>query len=250
MSLPFSVLRSELLLVLVISLLAGCISRKAPTVGPQATAYGEAILVSSGDRQIGAAGSGLRSPLVLLVKDSGGKGLAGAAASMEAAPGVRFTPASGLTDSKGQFKTKVTLGRLAGRYRLTAVTRDRRGRRIEVASEQIALDYQQLVGRQLNQQYCERCHNPESTPERASNYENLVTKPRPFTDGDALNRLTDADLNAMISRGGRALGRSPEMPPWGYTLSKSDIQAVIAYIRAVSDPPQPTPAQGSQAARR
>jgi mono/diheme cytochrome c family protein len=26
------------------------------------------------------------------------------------------------------------------------------------------------------------------------------------------------------------------MPPFGYTLSKNDIQALIAYIRAVSDP--------------
>jgi hypothetical protein len=27
------------------------------------------------------------------------------------------------------------------------------------------------------------------------------------------------------------------MPPSGYTVSKSDIQALLAYIRAVSDPP-------------
>jgi hypothetical protein len=27
------------------------------------------------------------------------------------------------------------------------------------------------------------------------------------------------------------------MPPYGYTLSKTDMQALIAYIRMVSDPP-------------
>jgi mono/diheme cytochrome c family protein len=27
------------------------------------------------------------------------------------------------------------------------------------------------------------------------------------------------------------------MPAWGNTLSKSDIEALISYIRAVSDPP-------------
>ncbi len=27
------------------------------------------------------------------------------------------------------------------------------------------------------------------------------------------------------------------MPAWGNTLSKSDIQALISYIRAISDPP-------------
>jgi mono/diheme cytochrome c family protein len=42
---------------------------------------------------------------------------------------------------------------------------------------------------------------------------------------------------AIISHGGPALNESPEMPPFGYTLSKSDIQAVISYIRAVADPP-------------
>jgi mono/diheme cytochrome c family protein len=29
------------------------------------------------------------------------------------------------------------------------------------------------------------------------------------------------------------------MPAWGNTLSKSDIEALISYIRAVSDPPSP-----------
>ena len=27
------------------------------------------------------------------------------------------------------------------------------------------------------------------------------------------------------------------MPPYGYTLSKSEIDALIAYIRLISDPP-------------
>jgi len=33
------------------------------------------------------------------------------------------------------------------------------------------------------------------------------------------------------------LNKSAEMPPWGYTLSKSDIAALVSYIRAVADPP-------------
>jgi mono/diheme cytochrome c family protein len=85
--------------------------------------------------------------------------------------------------------------------------------------------------------YCARCHNPESTPERVSNFDNLDTKPHAFTEGDALNAMSDADLTAMIAHGGPALNKSPEMPPYGYTLSKTDIQALVAYIRAVADPP-------------
>ena len=70
-----------------------------------------------------------------------------------------------------------------------------------------------------------------------SNYDNLEVKPHAFTEGDTLNKMSDADLTAIISHGGPALSKSPWMPPYGYTLSKSDIQALIAYIRMVSDPP-------------
>jgi len=61
-------------------------------------------------------------------------------------------------------------------------------------------------------------------------------KPHPFSEGDTLNKLSDAELIAIITNGGPALQKSALMPAWGNTLSKSDIQALIAYIRAVSDP--------------
>ena len=98
-----------------------------------------------------------------------------------------------------------------------------------------------MLGSQLNDQYCARCHNQESSPERVSNYDNLETKPHPFTEGDTLNKMSDADLVAIISHGGPALNKSPLMAPYGYTLSKSEIQALIAYIRMVSDPPYGAP---------
>jgi mono/diheme cytochrome c family protein len=106
-----------------------------------------------------------------------------------------------------------------------------------LALDEIALGYQQTLGAQLNAQYCIRCHDPESTPLRVSNMDNLSAKPHAFTDGDTLNKISDADLLAIISHGGPALNKSAEMPPWGYTLSKSNIAALAAYIRAVADPP-------------
>ena len=109
--------------------------------------------------------------------------------------------------------------------------------RVEVKLEEIALGYQQTLGRSLNDQYCDRCHNPESTVERVSNFDNLDVKPHPFTEGDTLNKMSDADLTAIITYGGAALNKSALMPGWGNTLSKSDLQALISYIRAVSDPP-------------
>ena len=113
----------------------------------------------------------------------------------------------------------------------------RSGKNLELPLDEIALGYQQTVGAQFNAQYCIRCHDPESTPLRVSNMDNLSVKPHPFTEGDTLNKISDADLIAIISHGGPALNKSAEMPPWGYTLSKSDIAALVSYIRAVADPP-------------
>jgi mono/diheme cytochrome c family protein len=159
---------------------------------------------------------------------------------LHAPSGVVLDPAAGLTDSSGQFTSKVTLGGVAGRYQLTATTRDKDGKSYEVKLDEIALGYQQVLGRQLNRQYCARCHDPESTPERVSNMDNLATKPHAFSDGETLNKISDADLTAIISHGGAALNKSAEMPPYGYTVSKTGIQALLSYIRAVADLPYPT----------
>jgi mono/diheme cytochrome c family protein len=179
----------------------------------------------------------LPQPLVVQVNDEQGTAVPGALVEFAAAPGVRFDPANGLSDSSGQLTTNVTLSGMAGRYQLTASTIDKSRKGVQLTIEEIALGYQQSLGRQLNDQNCERCHNPESTVERVSNFDNLEIKPHPFTDGDTLNKISDADLTAIISHGGPALNKSALMPAWGNTLSKSDIQALITYIRAISDPP-------------
>ncbi|HEX6505336.1 MAG TPA: c-type cytochrome [Terriglobales bacterium] len=228
--------------ILSIGLLSLCLSSSscshkstAPALKP--TAFGSALVESSGGKQIAAVGSTLPQPVVVQVNDEQGNGVAGALVQLNGATGVHFDPAAGLTDSSGQFTSNVSLGGMAGRYQITATTMNKQQKRIDLKVEEIALGYQQVLGRQLNDQYCDRCHNPESTPERVSNYDNLEVKPHPFTEGETLNKISDADLLAIISHGGPALNKSPLMPPYGYTLSKSDIQALIAYIRMVSDPP-------------
>ena len=221
-------------------ILIGCSRRPVKPAAPAATAYGTAIAEVSGGKQIAPAGTSLDQPVVVQVNDAQGNGVTGALVEVHAPSGVTLDPAAGLTDSSGQFTAKVTLGGVAGRYQLTAITRDKGDKSYELKLEEIALDYQQVLGRQINQQYCSRCHDPESTPERVSNMDNLRTKPHAFTDGETLNKISDADLTAIISHGGAALNKSAEMPPYGYTLSKTDIQALLSYIRAVADPPYPT----------
>jgi mono/diheme cytochrome c family protein len=224
------------LLTVVLSTCA-CSRRASAPVSVKPTAFGSAIVESNGGKQAGQVGATLSQTVVVQVNDEQGNGVAGALVQLSAANGVHLEPAAGLTDSSGQLTTNVTLGGMAGRYQITATTISKQHKPVDLKIEEIALGYQQGLGRQLNDQYCDRCHNPESTPERVSNYDNLEVKPHPFTEGETLNKLADADLLAIISHGGPALNKSALMPPYGYTLSKSDIQALIAYIRAVSDPP-------------
>jgi len=201
------------------------------------TAFGATIVDSGGGKQFTQTGSLLPQPMVVQVNDDQGAAVVGALVEFSAAPGVSLDPARALTDSSGQVSTNVSLGGMAGRYQIIAFMFDKSHKKVELKVEEIALGYQQTLGSRLNDQYCDRCHNSESTTERVSNYDNLDVKPHPFSDGDALNKISDADLAAIIANGGPALQKSALMPAWGNTLTKSDLQALIAYIRTVSDTP-------------
>lgn len=220
--------------------LCGCAQKGVSAAASTPTAYGAAIVESSGGKQIVYVGSTLPQPVVVQVNDDKSNAVPGALVQFSGPRGVSFDPASGITDSSGQFTTNVSLGGMAGRYQVTAITVTKERKPIELKLDEIALGYQERLGQQLDDKYCSRCHNPESTPERVSNYDNLEIKPHPFTEGDTLNKMSDSDLLAIISHGGPALNKSPLMPPYGYTLIKSDIQALIAYIRMISDPPYHT----------
>jgi len=223
--------------LVVFALLAAVGCRRAPSIAPMGTAFGTVIVDISGEKQATGMGASLDQPVVVQVNDAQGNGVAGALVQFGAPSGAVFSPASGLTGSDGQFSTAVRLDGRAGRYSLVATTHDKTGKPLQVTLPEIALDYQQTLGRELSEKYCSRCHNPESTPERVSNHDNLSMPPHSFSDGATLNQFSRANLIAIIGHGGVALGKSPEMPPYSPTLSANDIEALAAYIRAVSDPP-------------
>src|ERR1022692_4398222 len=216
---------------------AGCTRKPGPASTLKPTAFGAALVESSGGKQIGATGMVLAQPLVVQVNDEQGTAVTGALLEFTGPAGVSFDPPGGLTDSSGQLSANVALGSMAGRYQLIAHTSTKAQKSVELKIEEIALGYQQQLGFQLDNKYCARCHNPESSAERVSNDDNLEVKPHLFAEGDTLNKMTNAELASIISHGGPALNKSALMPPYGYTLSKTEIEALIAYIRLISDPP-------------
>jgi len=114
----------------------------------------------------------------------------------------------------------------------------------------IPLDYQQTQGRRVFYDKCVWCH-ADSTPAGPSNRSNLTPSPALANDGQVLNKLSDEYLQNMIALGGSALGKSAMMPPWGKTLSEDEIRALIAFMRAIAQPPYQAPARpGSQYSER
>lgn len=230
----------RLRILLAVSLLlsgTACTHKAGTLFSLKPTAFGAALVESSGGKQTGAIGTPLFQSVVVQVNDEQGTAIAGALVEFGGPAGMTFDPPRALTDASGQATTSVALGSIAGRYQVTARTSTKAQKTIELKIEEIALGYQEQLGFQLENKYCASCHDPESTAERVSNYDNLEIKPHSFTDGDWLNRMSDDDLTAIISHGGPAVNKSALMPAYGHTLHQAEIEALLSYIRLVSDPP-------------
>jgi len=106
----------------------------------------------------------------------------------------------------------------------------------------IPLNYQQAQGKRLFYERCVWCH-ADATPAGPSNRGNLNPTPTLMNDGATLNALSDEYLQNIITLGGSAMGKSAMMPPWGQTLTQDDVRAIIAYMRAIPQPPYQAPAR-------
>lgn len=79
--------------------------------------------------------------------------------------------------------------------------------------------------------YCVLCHgiNADGRGRAARIYDpkpaNLRASTRP-----------DAYKEAIIRKGGKALGRSAYMPPWGEELTDEQVADVVAYLRSIAPP--------------
>lgn len=114
------------------------------------------------------------------------------------------------------------------------------------STKMIPLSYQQAQGKRVFYQYCVWCH-ADATPAGPSNRSNLTPVPPLLNDGGTLNAESNEYMQNIITLGGSAMGKSAMMPPYGRTLSAEEIRSVIAFTRAIAQPPyQPPGRPGSQ----
>ena len=114
------------------------------------------------------------------------------------------------------------------------------------AQHLIPLTYQQSQGKRIFYQQCVWCH-ADATPAGPSNRSNLTPVPALLNDGATLNAESDDYMQNIVTLGGAALGKSAMMPPYGRVLSTDEIRSVIAFTRAIAQPPyQLSPRTGSQ----
>lgn len=99
----------------------------------------------------------------------------------------------------------------------------------------ISLNYEEAQGKQIFYKQCVWCH-ADQTPAGPSNRSNVIPAPPLWNDGATLNSLSDAFLEKFTAQGGRAMGKSAMMPPYGQTLTPEEIRAVVAYARAIAVP--------------
>lgn len=83
------------------------------------------------------------------------------------------------------------------------------------------------LGRSIYISRCLQCHGPEG--EGNGRMARMIKTPPPYNL--RWSRAPDSYLEQMIAKGGGAMGRSPQMPPWGEELTVNDIKSVILYIK-------------------
>jgi cytochrome c oxidase cbb3-type subunit III len=93
-------------------------------------------------------------------------------------------------------------------------------------------------GRKVFQHYCQICHGAGGGGD-GSNAGNLTPPPRDFTQTKFWDSTTNERLHFAVAQGGPSVGKSVLMPAWGNTLSKSQIDDAIVFVRAFAVPTSP-----------
>lgn len=85
-------------------------------------------------------------------------------------------------------------------------------------------------GTALYTRWCASCHGPGGGGD-GPNARHLPVRPAVHADAAAMRARSDDALFDTIAGGGAIMNRSPRMPPFGETLSASEIRSLVAEIR-------------------
>ena len=95
------------------------------------------------------------------------------------------------------------------------------------------LSYVESQGRHLFLHYCATCHGDEGKGD-GQNASNLNPPPPDLTSSG--NGRDAVLLRKVIAEGSAAVGRSPQSPPWGRSLSPQEMDDLIAYCQSLGRP--------------
>ncbi len=87
-------------------------------------------------------------------------------------------------------------------------------------------------GKKLFLQYCATCHGEKGRGDGPA-ASALQPPPRNLADPKYLQKISDEKLFLVIQKGGKAIGKSPLMPPFGDSLSEEEIKSIISFIRSL-----------------
>jgi mono/diheme cytochrome c family protein len=83
--------------------------------------------------------------------------------------------------------------------------------------------------------HCAQCHGLKGMGDGPNATKEMPVSPRDHTSAVEMNKLTDSDIINAITEGGTATSKSSLMPPYGKTLSKSEISSLKDYLRKLCD---------------
>jgi mono/diheme cytochrome c family protein len=81
-------------------------------------------------------------------------------------------------------------------------------------------------------QKCDKCHGDNGGGD-GKTAALLKLELVSWADKAAMAKMTDAELHAIIDKGGKAVGKSPKMPGYGKKLDTKAIDDIVAWIRSL-----------------
>lgn len=90
-------------------------------------------------------------------------------------------------------------------------------------------------GKRLFAQYCVTCHGENGAGDGQNAY-NLDPAPPDFQG--SLSSHPPSYWRQIIESGSGAVGRSSLCPPWGRTITREDVDALVAYLHTLTRPPE------------